>query len=193
MVPLNIHTESNLGELADDVRLAFEKALGSVGIWWKEEVLPGHFTQGAYRKYGVIPQGPYQVRTKHSMRDNLGSSGRRDYDFSKPPMVRSGTMRAQILSSARVKATSKNVSISATARALNFVLSAPMSQPEGGGEHEYFYHSGTRWKVDTLREYPNFFAELTAVNRSEEDRFKRIIDETLEKELADRKPAEQAA
>ena len=95
--------------LRSSIPAASKDALAAAGLHWHRKMLPGHFKEGAYSKYG------YKQRTLGYVKRK-----RREQGHNKP-MVWKGQLRDALTRQAIVRVVGKTATVSMTAaRALNF-------------------------------------------------------------------------
>lgn len=125
--------------------------LTAAGEHWARKYLPSHFERTAYTRY----PGAYQRRTAKYEKSALKRG--------KGPMVYSGIMRSQVLSSQEIRATDKRMTVTMRGvRALNLAGKI----------------SGRR-----MCPYPDFRAELTAIAPSEMNDLARVLDRGVTRRL----------
>ena len=127
-----------------DLAAGVRDGLQELGIFWHSKYLPLHFETSAFTRYSDA----YTRRKKPGK-----------------PMVKTGAMRAEILSFARVTSSTKSGRVKLHARAMNFW--------GGAADIPLKYRQG-----------PNFNMELTATNQDERLRFARRIDAHITRHIA---------
>lgn len=121
-------------------------------------ILPRHFTPAAHDRYG------YATRSKAYLKKKGGN----------PDLVRTGAMKAELLSKAAFRREAKGVTLQMYSRVLNLVPNMPANSND-----YYVKHSSS-----TARGYPNLKRELRLTTDDEREEVAVVAAKVIEDRLA---------
>lgn len=151
MIPIKLTVKGRAGLSNERFREALAVAWVEAGRFWRERILPKHFTQGGAAEYR------YQARSRKYEDRKARVMGHRD------PMTWNGLLRKQVLRTVDLRAT-KGTGVSGKGSSVQIHLHGPG-----------YLVSGRPAKPG----HPNFHAELSQVSAADGREIAKVLDKAL--------------